>query len=191
MYGLSTITMAFFFFFECIGRVNMLPGLSWMVMQLITWLFRPIVWNLIWKISKTSINSSKRMVIIWILKVEFWKVHDTASLVIWYCMFWSSIVNNYYLAKIWAPELIYLIISLSVSPDGLLLQSSTLADSICFEFSDGMTTSVPCSYIEFAERLVLPQYKHLPETEVRKLAPFTGRFMLSLPCVSLAVKNHP
>ncbi|XP_022158076.1 uncharacterized protein LOC111024647 isoform X2 [Momordica charantia] len=54
---------------------------------------------------------------------------------------------------------------LKVSPDGLLLQSSTLADSISFEFSDGITTSVPCSYIEFAERLILPQYKHLPETE--------------------------
>ncbi|KAL0557335.1 hypothetical protein IC582_005871 [Cucumis melo] len=57
---------------------------------------------------------------------------------------------------------------LKVSPDGLLLQSSTLADSISFEFSDGITASVPCSYIEFAERLVLPQYKHLPETEVKE-----------------------
>ncbi|XP_022158077.1 uncharacterized protein LOC111024647 isoform X3 [Momordica charantia] len=57
---------------------------------------------------------------------------------------------------------------LKVSPDGLLLQSSTLADSISFEFSDGITTSVPCSYIEFAERLILPQYKHLPETEVKE-----------------------
>lgn len=57
---------------------------------------------------------------------------------------------------------------LKVSPDGLLLQSSTLADSVSFEFSDGITASVPCSYIEFAERLVLPQYKHIPQTEVKE-----------------------
>ncbi|MED6145090.1 hypothetical protein PIB30_021744 [Stylosanthes scabra] len=57
---------------------------------------------------------------------------------------------------------------LKVSPDGLLLQSSTVADSISFQFSDGVTESVPCSYIEFAERLVLPQYKDLPATEVKE-----------------------
>lgn len=55
-----------------------------------------------------------------------------------------------------------------MSPDGLLLQSSTVADSLSFEFSDGITDSVPCSYIEFAERMVLPQYKNLPKEEVRK-----------------------
>ncbi|GAB4829199.1 hypothetical protein Ancab_018864 [Ancistrocladus abbreviatus] len=55
---------------------------------------------------------------------------------------------------------------LKVSPDGLLLQSSTVADSISFHFSDGITESVPCSYIEFAERLVLPQYSCLPDEEV-------------------------
>ncbi|KAJ1386028.1 hypothetical protein SESBI_41159 [Sesbania bispinosa] len=57
---------------------------------------------------------------------------------------------------------------LKVSPDGLLQQSSTVADSISFQFSDGITESVPCSYIEFAERLVLPQYKNLPNTEVKE-----------------------
>ncbi|RYR59766.1 hypothetical protein Ahy_A05g025738 isoform B [Arachis hypogaea] len=55
---------------------------------------------------------------------------------------------------------------LKVSPDGLLLQSSTVADSMPFQFSDGATESVPCSYIEFAERLVLPQYKNLPAIEL-------------------------
>ena len=55
---------------------------------------------------------------------------------------------------------------LPVSPDGLLQQSSTVADSVSFQFSDGITESVPCSYIEFAERLVLPQYKNIPEREV-------------------------
>ncbi|CBI32019.3 unnamed protein product, partial [Vitis vinifera] len=57
---------------------------------------------------------------------------------------------------------------LKVSPDGLLLQSSTVADSVSFQFSDGVTESVPCSYIEFAERLVLPQYKNLPDKEVKE-----------------------
>ena len=58
---------------------------------------------------------------------------------------------------------------LLVSPDGLLLQSSTVADSVSFQFADGITESVPCSYIEFAERLVLPQYKNIPEIEVTNL----------------------
>ncbi|XVE85929.1 hypothetical protein DITRI_Ditri17bG0131400 [Diplodiscus trichospermus] len=57
---------------------------------------------------------------------------------------------------------------LKVSPDGLLLQSSTVADSIPFCFSDGVNESFPCSYIEFAERLVLPQYKNLPENEIKE-----------------------
>lgn len=57
---------------------------------------------------------------------------------------------------------------LKVSPDGLLLQSSTVADSALFQFADGITESVPCSYIEFAERLVLPKYKDLPEREVKE-----------------------
>ncbi|CAL1357310.1 unnamed protein product [Linum trigynum] len=57
---------------------------------------------------------------------------------------------------------------LKVSPDGLLLQSSTVADSMPFRFSDGAVEPVPCSYIEFAERLVLPQYKNLPNDEVKE-----------------------
>ncbi|KZV58770.1 hypothetical protein F511_13899, partial [Dorcoceras hygrometricum] len=57
---------------------------------------------------------------------------------------------------------------LKVSPDGHLLQSSTVADSSPFQFSDGITESVPCSYIEFAERLVLPQFKDLPENKVEE-----------------------
>lgn len=59
-----------------------------------------------------------------------------------------------------------------MSPDGLLLQSSTVADSISFKFSDGVTESVPCSYIEFAERLVLPEYKNLPDREVTTSSPY-------------------
>ncbi|KAL0906113.1 hypothetical protein M5K25_024579 [Dendrobium thyrsiflorum] len=55
---------------------------------------------------------------------------------------------------------------LKVSPDGLLLQSSTVADSTIFNFSDGVSEPVPCSYIEFAERLVLPQYTKLTNEEM-------------------------
>ncbi|KAG4975492.1 hypothetical protein JHK87_032313 [Glycine soja] len=47
-------------------------------------------------------------------------------------------------------------------------QSSTVEDSISFKFSDGITESVPCSYTEFAKRLVLPQYKNFPDTVVKE-----------------------
>ncbi|CAN0924150.1 hypothetical protein LINGRAHAP2_LOCUS33992 [Linum grandiflorum] len=57
---------------------------------------------------------------------------------------------------------------LKVSPDGLLQQSSTVADSMPFQFADGAVEPVPCSYIEFAERLVLPQYKNLPNDQVEE-----------------------
>ncbi|KFK43022.1 hypothetical protein AALP_AA1G068800 [Arabis alpina] len=57
---------------------------------------------------------------------------------------------------------------LKVSPDGGLQQSSTVADSISFKFSDGVVKSIPCSYIEFAERLVLPLYQNVPENEIQE-----------------------
>ncbi|XP_068649841.1 2-oxoadipate dioxygenase/decarboxylase, chloroplastic/amyloplastic [Aristolochia californica] len=57
---------------------------------------------------------------------------------------------------------------LKVSPDGLLLQSSTVADSTAFHFADGTIETVPCCYIEFAERLVLAPYKSLPEEEIKE-----------------------
>ncbi|KAF0929810.1 hypothetical protein E2562_025948 [Oryza meyeriana var. granulata] len=57
---------------------------------------------------------------------------------------------------------------LKVSPDGLLQQSSTVADSALFTFADGITESIPRSYIEFAERLLLPQFKDLQNEEVKE-----------------------
>jgi len=60
---------------------------------------------------------------------------------------------------------LYMII---VSPDGLLQQSSTVADSSLFTFADGIIESVPRSYIEFAERLLLPQFKDLQDEEVKE-----------------------
>ena len=49
---------------------------------------------------------------------------------------------------------------IKISPDGLLLQSSTVADGIEFNFSCGETQLVAGAYVEFAERLVLPEYAH-------------------------------
>ncbi|KAH9322796.1 hypothetical protein KI387_017435 [Taxus chinensis] len=55
---------------------------------------------------------------------------------------------------------------LKVSPDGRLLQSSTVADSMVFHFAEGTSESVPASYIEFAERLVSPEYENLPDDKI-------------------------
>ncbi|SHM50580.1 protein of unknown function [Chitinophaga jiangningensis] len=48
------------------------------------------------------------------------------------------------------------------SPDGLLLQSSTVAGMITATFADGEQHPIPGSYVEFAERRLLPGYEHLP-----------------------------
>lgn len=58
---------------------------------------------------------------------------------------------------------------LKVSPDGGLQQSSTVADSMVFHFAEGVSESVPASYIEFAERLVLPEYENLPADKILEL----------------------
>lgn len=57
---------------------------------------------------------------------------------------------------------------LKVSPDGGLLQSSTVADSVMFQFAGNEQLWVPASYIEFAERLVLQKYLNLPPSEIRE-----------------------
>ncbi len=58
------------------------------------------------------------------------------------------------------------------SPDGLLNQSSTVAAMVEAEFSDGQGGTVQKmisgSYVEFAERRVLPQYADLPPNEVKR-----------------------
>lgn len=50
-----------------------------------------------------------------------------------------------------------------VSPDGGLLQSATVAEMIEAEFADGDKHTIAGSYVEFAERKVLPQYAGLKE----------------------------
>ncbi len=54
------------------------------------------------------------------------------------------------------------------SPDGGLLQSSTVAQLIEAEFANGDKHLIPGSYVEFAERRVLPQYAHLSPTEIKR-----------------------
>lgn len=49
--------------------------------------------------------------------------------------------------------------AVKTSPDGLLLQSSTVADTAEFVFADGVAEKIPASYIEFAERMPLPEWQ--------------------------------
>lgn len=53
-----------------------------------------------------------------------------------------------------------------VSPDGNLLQSSTVADTVAFGFSDGSMMDVPTGYIEFAERRILPEFIHMDSKKI-------------------------
>jgi hypothetical protein len=58
------------------------------------------------------------------------------------------------------------------SPDGLLIQSSTVAEMVAAEFSDGaggtVNQQISGSYVEFAERRVLPQFANLPASSIRR-----------------------
>lgn len=54
------------------------------------------------------------------------------------------------------------------SPDGLLLQSSTVAKMIPATFSDNVVSSIAGSYVEFAERRVLPQFAGLPADQIKR-----------------------
>ena len=57
---------------------------------------------------------------------------------------------------------------IKVSPDGLLRQSSSVAKMIPATFSCGTTQEIPGSYVEFAERLPLEEYKHLKRDELTR-----------------------
>jgi len=58
------------------------------------------------------------------------------------------------------------------SPDGKLLQSSTVAAMVDAEFDDGRggveRKRIAGSYVEFAERRVLDEFAHVPPREVRR-----------------------
>lgn len=52
------------------------------------------------------------------------------------------------------------------SKDGLLLQSSTVSALKKVQFSCGNDAEIAGSYVEFAERKILPQYRHLPPEKI-------------------------
>ena len=54
------------------------------------------------------------------------------------------------------------------SPDGLLWQSSTVAQMIEATFSNNEKMLISGSYVEFAERKVLPEFRHLPKEAIRR-----------------------
>jgi hypothetical protein len=54
------------------------------------------------------------------------------------------------------------------SPDGNLLQSATVARMIEAEFAGRAKRKIAGSYVEFAERKVLPDFRHLPKAAIRR-----------------------
>ncbi len=58
------------------------------------------------------------------------------------------------------------------SPDGLLIQSSTVAQTVSADFDDGQGGSevhaIAGSYVEFAERRVLAEFADLPTDQIRR-----------------------
>ncbi|WP_078672972.1 DUF1338 domain-containing protein [Chitinophaga eiseniae] len=57
---------------------------------------------------------------------------------------------------------------IKTSPDGNLLQSATVAGMIPASFAGGDTIKIAGSYVEFAERKVLPPFAGLPAAEIRR-----------------------
>ncbi len=54
------------------------------------------------------------------------------------------------------------------SPDGGLLQSSTVAQMLEAEFAGGDKHMISGSYVEFAERRVLPEFANLPADQIQR-----------------------
>jgi hypothetical protein len=57
---------------------------------------------------------------------------------------------------------------IKISADEVLLQSSTVARMTAAEFANHETRSIAGSYVEFAERKILPQYLHLPAAAINR-----------------------
>jgi len=55
---------------------------------------------------------------------------------------------------------------IKISPDGMLLQSSTVAEMVDAEFAGGDRHLISGSYVEFAERQVLAEYRELSKAEI-------------------------
>ncbi|WP_291867890.1 DUF1338 domain-containing protein [Maribacter sp.] len=57
---------------------------------------------------------------------------------------------------------------IKTSADGLLKQSSTVAEMIDAEFSNTKKTKIAGSYVEFAERLPLPEFINIASSELKR-----------------------
>ena len=57
---------------------------------------------------------------------------------------------------------------IKTSPDGLLKQSSSVAQMVEAEFADGEKLKIAGSYVEFAERLPLLEYQDLPREAIQR-----------------------
>ncbi|KAH0916122.1 hypothetical protein HID58_030568, partial [Brassica napus] len=57
---------------------------------------------------------------------------------------------------------------LNESEDGLLLQVTLASEKVAIEFADGVTEPITASFIEFVQRLVLPQFKDVPIDEIKE-----------------------
>jgi len=54
------------------------------------------------------------------------------------------------------------------SKDGLLLQSATISEMREATFAEGEKHLIPGSYVEFAERRILPDYQHLSLNQIKR-----------------------
>ena len=57
---------------------------------------------------------------------------------------------------------------IKTSADGNLLQSSTVAEMIDAVFANGVVHRISGSYVEFAERKVLPQFAEIPQDAIKR-----------------------
>lgn len=57
---------------------------------------------------------------------------------------------------------------IKISADGMLLQSSTVAEMVHAEFADGVKHFISGSYVEFAERKPLKEFTHLPSVALTR-----------------------
>jgi hypothetical protein len=57
---------------------------------------------------------------------------------------------------------------IKTSKDGLLIQSSTVAEMLSGDFANGQTKSISGSYVEFAERKVLPQFANMAISKITR-----------------------
>ena len=58
---------------------------------------------------------------------------------------------------------------IKTSTDGLLLQSSSVAEQVQATFKFQKTKNIAGSYVEFAQRNPMPEYAHLPSESIKSI----------------------